>query len=227
MRDAPLILWDLDGTLTDPMLGITSAVQYALRAFSIEETDRRKLYPFIGPPLKESFMRFYGFSDVDATRAVGKYREYFSETGIFQNEVYPGIPELLKQLSLAERISMLATSKPTVFARRILSHFQLEDYFSFVAGSELDGTRTQKAEVVRYALEQAGRPVAEKAVLIGDRCYDVVGAHDVGIACIGVTYGYGSRKELEQAGADAVVDSVEELYALLLKKDSEQEMDQP
>ena len=215
MTKKRLLLWDLDGTLTDPMLGITSAVQHALRAFHIEPPDRQALTPFIGPPLLESFQRFYGFSEEQARAAVTAYRDYFADTGIFENEVYPGIPALLAELREAGKTLALATSKPAVFAERILEHFHLREFFAFVAGSELDGTRAHKADVIAYALEQTGFPAAD-ALMIGDRCYDVDGARVLGIEALGVAYGYGSREELEKAGAATVAGSVKELRNLLL-----------
>ena len=202
MTSKQLLLWDLDGTLTDPMVGITSAVQHALRAFQIDPPDRQALTPFIGPPLQESFQRFYGFSEEQARKAVAAYREYFADTGLYENEVYPGIPELL------------AESKPAVFAERILEHFQLRKYFSLAAGSELDGTRVHKADVIAYALEQTGFSAAD-ALMIGDRCYDIDGARAVGTQALGVAYGYGSREELEKAGASKIAENVEDLRKLL------------
>ncbi len=223
MWNPPLVFWDLDGTLTDPAVGITSAVQYALQAFGIDEQNRSKLYRFIGPPLKDSFQQFYQFTEQAAERAVARYREYFSQKGIFQNQVYPGIAELLSFINQHGCICMLATSKPTVFAKQILEHFRLSPFFTFVAGSELDGSRVHKEDVLRFALQHAGPHTAREAVLIGDRSFDVLGAHAVGMPCIGVTYGYGSREELEEAGADTIVDSVEELRALFENKNKEQE----
>ena len=227
MTSKQLLLWDLDGTLTDPMVGITSAVQHALRAFQIDPPDRQALTPFIGPPLldmymetcgftkeQESFQRFYGFSEEQARKAVAAYREYFADTGLYENEVYPGIPELLADLKDAGKTLALATSKPAVFAERILEHFQLRKYFSLAAGSELDGTRVHKADVIAYALEQTGFSAAD-ALMIGDRCYDIDGARAVGTQALGVAYGYGSREELEKAGASKIAENVEDLRKLL------------
>lgn len=208
-------LWDLDGTLTDPAEGITKSVQHALEYEGIRVEDRTALYPFIGPPLKETFMERYGFSAARAENAVAHYREYFAVTGIFENQVYPGIPELLERLHSQGRRLILATSKPTVFARRILEHFQLLSCFTAVCGSELDGARTRKTDVIRFALEQTGtRP--EDAAMIGDRRYDVEGARACGLAAVGVLYGYGSRQELEEAGADVLAADVPALDRLLL-----------
>ena len=210
------ILFDLDGTLTDPGEGITRSVAHALRHVGIEVTDRTTLYPLIGPPLLDSFRRYYGFSDEQAAQAVGWFREYFETTGLFENTVYPGVPEMLAALTAAGKRLVLATSKPEVFARRILEHFSLASYFTYIAGANMDETRTRKADVVAYALESAGVADASRAVMVGDREYDVLGAREAGLSTVGVLYGYGSRAELEQAGAIAIASSVEQLQAVLL-----------
>lgn len=212
------LLWDLDGTLTDPMEGITKSVQYALKMFGIDVMDRTTLCRFIGPPLKDSFMNFYGFSSEKAEEAIRYYREYFSVTGLFENTVYPGIPSLLQACREAGYSHVIATSKPEIFAREILEHFHLSQEFVYIAGSELDGTRVKKAEVIRYALKQAGITDLSGVWMIGDRDYDVIGAREVGLPCIGVTYGYGTQNELVQAHADVITGSVKELEALLLNK---------
>ncbi len=215
MLHADTLFWDLDGTLTDPYEGITKSVAYALRLFGIEVPDRTVLCPFIGPPLKDSFIRFYGFSEADAELAISRYREYFSETGLYENKVYPGIPELLRTLAASGKRHILATSKPAVFAERILAHFGLRDAFCSVVGSDLEGKRVKKEDVLRYALEKTGAKPAE-SLMIGDRQYDVLGARCVGMDCLGVTYGYGSAQELQDAGAAALADSVPALGYLLI-----------
>ena len=214
MRD--LILFDLDGTLTDPAEGITNSVRYALRKHGITVNDPSALYPFIGPPLIDSFMRFYGFPKSEAVRAVDDYREYYADRGIWENKLYDGIPELLAALRNAGRTVCMATSKPEVFARKIAKHFQIDGYFHFIAGSLMDETRTKKADVISYALQSLGRTMPDGAIMVGDRSYDVLGAHEVGLNCIGVTYGYGSAEELTSAGADALADSPQALRKLLL-----------
>lgn len=208
------IFFDLDGTLTDPGLGITNSVQYALRQFGIDVQDRRELYPFIGPPLSESFVKFYGFTEEQAQEAVAQYRVYFADTGIFENAVYPGIPELLKALNDAGMRPVLATSKPAVFAERILEHFDLKQYFHFVSGSELNGARVEKADVIRFALEALSITDPNDVIMVGDRCFDVEGAAACGISAIGVLYGYGDEKELSHATATAK--TVADLRDLLL-----------
>lgn len=208
------IFFDLDGTLTDPGLGITNSVQYALRQFGIDVQDRRELYPFIGPPLSESFVKFYGFTEEQAQEAVAQYRVYFADIGIFENAVYPGIPELLKALNDAGMRPVLATSKPAVFAERILEHFDLKQYFHFVSGSELNGARVEKADVIRFALEALSITDPNDVIMVGDRCFDVEGAAACGISAIGVLYGYGDEKELSHATATAK--TVADLRDLLL-----------
>ena len=213
------ILFDLDGTLTDPKLGITSCVQYALEKFGIEEPDRDKLEPFIGPPLLDSLRDFYGFDDEKAQQAIVYYRERFSTIGLFENEVYPGIPQMLEKLQRAGRHLAVASSKPTVFVTRILEHFGILQYFEVIVGSELDGTRVKKEEVVEEALRQLLQDVVvEKGrdiVMVGDRKYDIEGAKAHGTASIGVAYGYAAEGELEEAGADVIVKTVEELKKVL------------
>lgn len=206
------ILFDLDGTLTDPAVGITRAVAYALRRYGIEVRELRELYPFIGPPLSDSFERYYGFSHEQAAEAIEVYREYFRDTGIFENTVYPGVPEMLE--SLRGRTLAVASSKPEVFVRRILAHFGLERYFAEAVGSELDGRRVRKDEVIAEALARC-RAEPQSTVMVGDREHDVLGAARRGLPCVGVTYGYGSRAELERAGASALADSPEELGRIL------------
>lgn len=194
------VLFDLDGTLTDPEEGITRSFRYALQRFGIEETDQNKLRQVIGPPLLESFVGLYGFSQLDALLAVETYREYFSKTGIFENKIYSGIEEMLQILRQGGLKLAVATSKPTVFANQILEHFHIAQYFDFVAGSELDGTRTGKAEVIRWALSHIGEQ-PENTVMVGDRKHDMIGAVKTGAFPLGVLYGYGSKKELTEAGA--------------------------
>lgn len=204
------LLFDLDGTLTDPMVGITSSVQYALEKFGIHVRYLKELIPFIGPPLAESFQKFYGFSKEDAEKAIQYYREYYAPNGIFENEVYEGIPEMLAHLTEAGFTLLVATSKPTVFARKVLKHFGMEDYFSFVGGSELDGSRTKKAEVISYILKTCGIE-AKEAIMIGDRRHDIEGGKACGLESVGVLYGYGTEQELTEAGADHIIRTVAEL----------------
>lgn len=216
------ILFDLDGTLTDPKIGITTCVQYALHKMGIEEPDPDRLEPFIGPPLTNSFREFYGMNEEEAVRAVEYYRERFSTVGLFENEVYSGIPELLARLKKDGRKLAIASSKPTVYVKRILEYFSIYEYFDIIVGSELDGTRCRKEEVVEEALEQLSADDKFRkrdAVMIGDRKFDIEGAKAHQIPSIGVNYGYAADNELVEAGADCVVGNVKELSEVLLKDD--------
>ena len=224
------LLFDLDGTLTDPKVGITTCVQYALSHFGIDEPDLNKLEPFIGPPLKNSFMEFYNMDETQAQAAVDKYRERFRDTGIFENKVYTGVPEMLKTLNAKGLQLAVASSKPTVFVERILEHFDIAKYFKAVVGSELDGTRVEKDQVVEEALRLlfGGKPVEkEKVYMIGDRRFDVEGARAQGVESVGVTYGYGSLEELKEAKADYIVRSVDELQKFLLRGADELQQSTP
>ena len=211
-----VILFDLDGTLTDPGEGITNSVAYALRKLGQTPPPRTQLEAYIGPPLVDSFEKLACLDRPTAELAVKYYREYFADTGIFENEIYPGIHEMLEQLKQAGAVLCLATSKPTVFARKILEHFDLTKYFDQVVGSELDGRRIKKGDVISYALELLGITDKDSAVMIGDREHDTIGASENGVFSVGVTYGYGSRQELEGSGAGHVVESVSQLTKYLL-----------
>ncbi|HKV83704.1 MAG TPA: HAD family hydrolase [Ktedonobacterales bacterium] len=210
------ILFDLDGTLTDPKPGITRSVQYALRRLGIREDDLERLTPFIGPPLVESFARYYGLDARTAQAALGYYREYFAETGIFENAVYPGIETLLARLRARGRTLAIATSKPAVYAERIAAHFGLAGSFSLIAGSELDGTRTAKGEVIAYALDALPAVARSACVMVGDRMHDIAGARENAIASVAVAYGYGSVEELRAAEPTHLVHTVAELERLLV-----------
>ncbi|MCR4851111.1 MAG: HAD family hydrolase [Lachnospiraceae bacterium] len=216
MSEYTTVLFDLDGTLTDPGIGITNSVMHALRKFDIEENDRTKLYKFIGPPLMESFGRYYGFSKEDCEKAVTYYREYFSVKGLFENEVYAGIPELLRSLKEAGKTVVLATSKPHDFSVEILKHFGLHKYFDFCACATMDEKRTAKDEVIDYALLNIRETDRSKIVMVGDRMHDIIGAKKCGLPSVGVLFGYGSLEELEEAGADLIAESVEKLGTLLI-----------
>lgn len=211
------ILFDLDGTLTDPGEGITNSVAYALKRYGITVAERSELYRFIGPPLADSFMEFYGFTEDRAVEAVEVYREYFSAKGWAENTVYEGIEPLLSDLVGAGKVLLLATSKPLVFAERILDHFGLTKYFTVVRGPALHAPRGYgKADVIREVLAAAHVTDLTTAVMVGDRHHDIDGAKAAGIVSIGVLYGYGDRAELERAGADAIVSDTEALRGILL-----------
>ena len=201
---------DLDGTITDPKEGITKSVAYALNYYGIQVENLDTLEKFIGPPLSTSFQEFYGFDKEKSLEAVEKYREYFKDTGIFENKLYPGMEHLLKTITEQGGKIVLATSKPEVFAKRILDYFHISEYFIFAAGSSLDTSRNKKGDVIRYALESLDIS-PDEAVMIGDRKHDVIGAKENNMACVGVLFGYGDREELESVGADVIVETVEEL----------------
>ena len=216
MKNYQYILFDLDGTLTNSQLGITTCVAYALESFGIHTENPEELRKFIGPPLKESFVKYYNMTDGEGDRAVEKYRERFATVGLYENEVYAGIPELLQKLKAQGKTLHVATSKPTVYSDKILEHFGLKEYFSYIAGSELDGTRVNKAEVIQYALEQMKITESEKIVMIGDKEHDMIGAGICGVDSIGVLYGFGEREELENHGATYIAETVSDLEKILL-----------
>ena len=211
-----IILFDLDGTLTDPGEGITNSVAYALEKCGVPAPDRSSLYRFIGPPLLDSFKGFYCFSEEKARKAVAYYREYFQEKGMWENQVYDGVEEMLKTLRDAGKRLLVATSKPELFARQILTHFGLAQYFEYIAGATMDETRNAKDAVIAYALESCHVTDLSRAVMVGDREYDVLGAKKVGFPAIGVLFGYGSREELRAAGAAALAERVEEICGLVM-----------
>lgn len=209
------LLFDLDGTLTDPMEGITKSVQYALHQYGIDVADRRELLPFIGPPLQESFQEFYGFSAKQADETCGKYNEYFLEKGMYENKPYDGIGLLLQRLRESGYTLSVATTKPEPLARRILEHFGLARHFLFIGGDTMERTRSAKAQIIRYVMQACGITDSRLAVMIGDRKYDIIGAQANGMDSIGVLYGYGSREELTQAGATQTAEDLTDLGRLL------------
>ncbi|MBQ7039621.1 MAG: HAD family hydrolase [Clostridia bacterium] len=211
------IVFDLDGTLTEPKEGITKSIQYALSKMGIEVSDLESLTKYIGPPLIPCFMQDFDMTEEEATKALMFYRERFIKTGMFENVMYDGIKELLESLKKAGKTVILATTKPTPQAEGVLNYFKLTEYFDVIGGSNLSGTVVEKPDVMREAFKQVENIDLTKAVMVGDRKYDVAGAKAHNIPCIGVLYGHGSRKELEEAGADMLVGSVEELSQILLK----------
>ena len=217
-----VILFDLDGTLTESGEGIINCVQYALEKLGKKEEHPENLQCFIGPPLKKQFMKYAGLNEEEGEKAVGYYRERYTTTGIFENRLYPKVPELLELLKINNKILAVASSKPEVYVKQILEHFQIADYFTAIVGSELDGSRTEKAEVIEEALRRMHlEEERDKVLMVGDRSHDVQGAISCGLQCIGVTYGYGSREELEKAGAVYIADSVEDLGILASPNDEE------
>ena len=189
------ILFDLDGTLTDPREGITRSIQYALAQLGIDEPDLRRLEHFIGPPLLQCFMSTYGFDEARAWEAVNHYRVRFKDTGLYENRVFDGVGEVLALLGGQGRTLFIATSKPTVFAAEIARHFDFARHFKVIYGSELDGSRTNKVELIEHLLRLEGLDPAQ-TLMIGDRKHDLIGAHRNGLSAAGVGYGFGSREEL-------------------------------
>src|ERR1700744_530846 len=208
------IFFDLDGTLTDPKPGITGSIQYALAKLGREVPSQDELAWCIGPPLRASFATLLG-GEEHADRGVELYRERFGVVGLFENSVYPEIEDVLARLSRTGFRMFVATSKPHVFARRIVNHFGLNGHFEHVFGSELDGTRVHKADLIAYAVQQTGVDPSH-SLMIGDRSHDVLGAKANGIDAIGVTYGYGSRQELIAAGARHLCDSPQAVLDVIL-----------
>lgn len=208
------VLFDLDGTLTDPAEGITNSVAHAIRRMGMTPPPHEELLCYIGPPLTYGFTEYGGVPVDKADDAVAYYREHFADKGLFENEMYEGVPELLQSLKDAGVGVYLATSKPTVFSRRILEHFGIAGYFDGIVGSELDGHRVDKTEVIRYVLDTYNIP-RDTAVMIGDRKFDIAGALSECIDAVGVSYGYGSVEELTEAGATVIVDSPAELRKAL------------
>ena len=209
------IFFDLDGTLTDPEIGITKSVVYALKKIGILVEDPTTLRPFIGPPLRDSFQKFYGLTKEQCEQAITFYRERFSTTGLYENQIYPNIPELLDKLKESGKIIVLATSKPKDFALKILEHFKLIQYFDFIAGATLDGSLGEKDEIITYALNLCGNPELSQVIMIGDRCYDILGAKKNGIDSIGVLYGFGSIQELTESGATYLAKDVLDIFTLI------------
>ncbi|PTQ73002.1 HAD family hydrolase [Pseudomonas sp. GV071] len=206
------ILFDLDGTLTDPREGITRSIQFALAQLGIDEPDLRQLEHFIGPPLLQAFMQFYAFDEAKAWQAVNFYRERFKVTGLYENLVFDGVAELLSSLNAQGRTLYIATSKPHVFAKEIARHFDFAKHFKVIYGSELDGTRTNKVELIAYLLEQEQLDPSQ-TLMIGDRKHDLIGAHSNGLECVAVGYGFGSEEEIQAQNPTYHFRTLAELHA--------------
>lgn len=207
------IFFDLDGTLTNPETGITKSVMYALEKYGIKE-DKSNLLRFIGPPLKDSFRDFYGFDDDKCMEAIKYYRERYGTIGLFENEVYCGIIDVLKELKENGRKLYVATSKPTFFSKQIMDRFGLAEYFEYLSGSDLSEKNSDKALVIKAALDYCKAP-KDEVLMVGDRKYDIIGAQKNGIKSAGVLYGFGTRKELCGAGADFIFENVNDLKKIL------------
>ncbi|MDO4535409.1 MAG: HAD-IA family hydrolase [Clostridium perfringens] len=216
MKNYKYILFDLDGTLTDSKVGIVKATQYALEYFNIKVDDLNELCKFIGPPIKEAFMEFYNFNEKDTKIAVERFREYYRETGIWENEPYKHVEKVLKELKDNGKILMVATSKSTDSAIQILKHFELLTYFDFIGGSDISKERNTKGKVIKHVLDENNISDLSKVLMIGDRKYDCVGAKENNIDSMGVLYGYGSFKELENAEANIIVKDIEDISKILI-----------
>jgi len=218
--------FDLDGTITDPGMGITNSVAYALEKKGITPPEREQLYKFIGPPLADSFNKYFDIPMTETDEAIRIYREYFSVKGIFENEVYAGVREMLIELREAGMKICLATSKPEEFAQKILEHFGLSEYFDMVAGATMDGSRSLKKDVIEYAIDKLGLTDEDRThiVMVGDREHDIIGAKQTELNSIGVTYGYGSPEELRTAGADFIADSPKAVAELILHEDKKRKL---
>ncbi len=209
-------LFDLDGTVTDPYIGITNSILYSLKYYpNIVPPEREKLKEFIGPPLAAKYAEYFGLDEEESRRAVEHYREYYRPTGVFENEVYKGIPELLRTLRQRGMRVYLATSKPEIFAKQIVEYFEISDCFDGVYGSTLDGSIVKKEDIIAMLLKNEGCAIDE-TVMIGDTEFDILGAAKLGMDGIGVTYGYGEEKNIASAKPAALVHSVSELSELIL-----------
>jgi len=208
------LLFDLDGTLTDPAEGIINSVIHALKKNDIEENDRKKLKNFIGPPLHVSFIEMYGFSEAKAFEAVDHYREYFSEKGLYENKLYPGIAKLLNELKQDNKIILLATSKPLYFAMKILRYFHLIDYFDDLFGANMDGSMTDKSDIIANILNTYSEIPKNNFLMIGDREHDIIGARNNGIHSVWVEYGFGESEVILDLEPEFCVDDVEGLKML-------------
>jgi phosphoglycolate phosphatase len=208
------ILFDLDGTLTDPKVGITRSIQFALSTLNCQVPEQDDLLWCIGPPLRQSFEQLLQTADAALVdRAITLYRDRFSTVGLFENALYPEIPRVLQTLRTSGYRCFIATSKPQIFARRIIEHFQLIPWLEGIYGSELDGTRSDKGELIQYVLERE-KLASQACVMVGDRSHDMIGAKRNGLTSIGVTYGYGTTAELIANGVDYIAHTPEELISL-------------
>ena len=210
-----LVLFDLDGTLTDSQEGIVNSVRFALQHFGIKTNNSEDLNRFLGPPLWNSFKEFCGFNEAQVNEAVKIYRKHYDKKGIFENRLYDGICKVLEDLKILGVEMAVATSKPTKYANIILEHFGISRYFSLIAGSEMDGTRSNKAEVIAYVLDNLDYGRKKKSAMIGDRKHDIIGANSHNMDSIGVLWGYGSRAELEAAGATKIASGTNELQHII------------
>lgn len=215
------ILFDLDGTISDSYEGITKSVVYALQKMGIAPpADRTELRVFIGPPLRESFSRYYALDAAQTERAVMLYRENYNERGMLDCKPYDGIADAIKLLHDGGKRILLATSKPESAAVKIIEHFGLAKYFYFTAGATSDSSRVEKADVIEYAVAKTGID-RKRSVMVGDRLHDINGAKATGLKSIGVLYGYGNERELKDAGADYIAATPKDIVEIISRIDNE------
>lgn len=216
-----VVLFDLDGTLTDSAPGILNCIRYALESMGIDSPPDEQMRPFLGPPLVDTFGEHFGLSDADISIAIERYRERYHDVGLFENEVYGGVEEMLDTVRAGGSVLAVATSKPTYSATRILEHFGLASRFAFIGGADLDGTRQRKNEVIAHTLAEltdlGAYAPSSSIVMVGDREHDADGARHHDLDCIGVLWGYGSAEELMRAGTIALADDPAELTGLLTR----------
>lgn len=209
------IIFDLDGTISDPKEGLINSIVYSCKKFGINDYNPEEFTSFIGPPLHISYKSRFNLSDAEAEKIVKYYREYYSDKGKFENSLYSGIPEFLEYLKSKNYILAVATSKPTVFSKEILEHFCLADYFDVVIGSNLDNTMSEKSEIIAEVIKKLNLEAPNKCIMIGDRKFDIIGAHQNGIKCISMLYGYGSMQEFKAHNADYIFETLEEIKQIL------------
>lgn len=210
------IMFDLDGTLTDPYEGITGGIKYAAREMGYTIRHESRLREAIGPSLVFAFTELVGMKQEETTEAIRQYRVYYSKQGALENEIYPGIRELLETLHAQGRHVILASSKPEEYCEKILAHFDILKYFHFVGGNNFKEERPSKEAVIRHVMANCPDVTTENTLMVGDRCYDVTGSGKCGFDCAGVLYGFGTREELEEAGAKYIIATVDELKELLI-----------
>ncbi len=220
------LLFDLDGTLTESGEGIINSALYALKKNHMELPDEETMMKFVGPPLAESFEQYCGTTPEQAEKLIDDYREYFNERGWAENAVYDGIPEALQELLKEGRKLIVATSKPESASKKILSYFQLDKYFTLIAGASMDASRNKKGDIIAYALDYFPEIGSERqnVLMIGDRAADVIGAKEQGIPCVGVLYGYGTREELLEAGAASICPHTRDLPEVIAALEREPEV---
>ncbi|WP_019773544.1 HAD family hydrolase [Streptococcus sobrinus] len=216
MTNYQTIIFDLDGTLTDSQTGIINSLTYAFKQMGLPLPAQSQLKKFIGPPLSQSFQDFCGLNDIETQKTISYYRQYFADKGWKENQLLPGARELLAKLKQAGKILLVASSKPEVFVKQILDHFEIDSYFTVIAGASLDDSRSQKSAVIAHAFKTAKIEELKGCVMVGDRKHDVEGAKVQGLPTIGLLLGFGSRQELEESGAIAIAENFQDLEKILL-----------